>query len=332
MSRVVDRRKVFGDREKEVIRKILRNQEAFTGVRVVTYCLMANHFHLLLEVPDRKTLAPLDEEELLAVLPLLYDGETVEGVKQELEAARKSGNEGWHRQILDRYERRRGDLGLFVKELKQRITFYMNKRLERTGTLWEGRYKSVLVEGYEDALLTISAYIDLNPVRAGLVSKPEDYRWSGYSEAVGGGRRATLAREGLGRILAAALDDVSFPQDWRRTVARYRMFLYLHGQEVAGSPDQGEAGRRGMKEAEVEAVVAQDGKMSLREALRHRVRYFCDGAVLGTADFVNAIFERERTQQNRFGEKRSSGARRMRGADWGELRVLRDLQKDVIGT
>ncbi len=78
MSRVVDRRMVFKAREKEVLRKILRNQEAFTGVRVVTYCLMSNHFHLLLEVPDRESLAPLDEAGLLAVLPLLHDEVAVE--------------------------------------------------------------------------------------------------------------------------------------------------------------------------------------------------------------------------------------------------------------
>jgi hypothetical protein len=87
-----------------------------------------------------------------------------------------------------------------------------------------------------------------------------------------------------------------------------------------------------MKEAEVEAVIVQGGAMPLREALRHRVRYFCDGAVRGTATFVNEVFEREQSQRKRFGEKRTSGARRMRGADWGELRVLRDLQKEVMGT
>ena len=118
--------------------------------------------HLLLEVPDRESLAPLDEEGLLAVLPLLHDEIVVEGVRQELEHAREAGDERWHREILDRYERRRGDLSLFLKELKLRVTFYMNKRLGRTGTLWEGRYKSVLVEDCERALLTISAYIDLN--------------------------------------------------------------------------------------------------------------------------------------------------------------------------
>jgi REP element-mobilizing transposase RayT len=331
MSRVVDRRRVFDAKDKEIFRKILRNQEAFTGVRIVTYCLMSNHFHLLLEVPDRETLAPLDEEGLLAVLPRLYPGDVVEGVKQEFERARAAGDERWHREILARYERRRGDLGLFLKEVKLRITFYMNKRLGRTGTLWEGRYKSVLVEDNEQALLTIAAYIDLNPIRAGIVTAPEDYRWCGYAEAVGGGRRASRAREGLGLMLAESLQDPKFGQEWGRTAARYRIFLHLDGQEIAGGPEPGQRGRRGLKAEVVEAVVAKGGSMPVREVLRHRVRYFCDGAVLGTAAFVNGVFEREQQRRNRFGKKRTTGARRMRGADWGELRVLRDLQKDVIG-
>jgi hypothetical protein len=293
---------------------------------------MSNHFHLLLEVPDRETLAPLDEDGLLAVLPLLYDGDTVEGVRQELERARLSGNGAWHREILDRYERRRGDLSRFLKEVKLRVTFYMNKRLDRTGTLWEGRYKSVLVEDCEKALLTISAYIDLNPVRAGIASNPEAYRWCGYAEALAGGSRGQKAREGLGLMLSEALQDQDFRHDWRRTAARYRVFLYQEGQEVTADPDLGQEGRRVMTEAAVDAVIEQGGVMPVAVALRHRVRYFCDGAVLGTAAFVNTVFEREQALRKRFGEKRTSGARRMRGADWGELRVLRDLQKDVMGT
>ena len=332
MSRVVDRRKVFEAKDKEVFRKILRNQEAFTGVRIVTYCLMSNHFHLLLEVPDRETLPPLDEAGLLEVLPLLYPGDVVEGVKQEFERARAAEDEAWHREILSRYERRRGDLGLFLKEVKLRITFYLNKRLGRTGTLWEGRYKSVLVEDTEQALLTISAYIDLNPIRAGLVANPEDYRWCGYAEAFAGGRRGQRAREGLGLMLGEALQDPDFRHDWRRTAGRYRMFLYQDGREVTADPESGQRGRRGFSEAEVEAVVDREGVLTVPQALRHRVRYFCDGAVLGSAAFVNAVFEREQTLRRRFGEKRTTGARRMRGAEWGELRVLRDLQKDVIGT
>lgn len=331
VSRVVDRRRVFEDRDKEVFRRILRNQEAFSGVRVVTYCLMSNHFHLLLEVPDRDSLAPLDEEGLLVVLPRLYDGETVEGVRQELERARENGDEAWRRQILHRYERRRGDLSLFLKELKMRVTFYMNKRLGRSGTLWEGRYKSVLIEDCERALLAVSAYIDLNPVRAGLVSKSEDYRWCAYGEACSGGRAAQRAREGLGAMLGEALQDPAHAHDWQRTSARYRIYLYEEGQERRSDEDRGQPGRLGFAESEVEGVRQKEGVMPLRRALRHRVRYFCDGVVLGTAGFVEGVFQREQKRRRRFGEKRRTGARRMRGADWGELRVLRDLRKDVIG-
>ena len=62
---------VFEPKDKEVFRKIMRNLEAFTGVQVVTYCLMTNHFHILLDVPDRDELQPLTEDELLDILPLL---------------------------------------------------------------------------------------------------------------------------------------------------------------------------------------------------------------------------------------------------------------------
>jgi len=220
MSRVVDRQMIFEPKDKEVFRKIMRTLERFSGVRVVTYCLMTNHFHLLLEVPDPDELPRLTEEELLNVLPELHDAVTVKTIRQELERAREQGNERWQREIMDRYEKRRGDLGLFLKDLKQRVTLYMNKRLNRSGTLWEGRYKSVLVEGSETALMTVAAYIDLNPIRAGIVGNPEDYRWCGYGEAASGRRGARRARRGLATVLSESLQDPEFRSDWRRTRAR----------------------------------------------------------------------------------------------------------------
>lgn len=82
----------------------------------------------------------------------------------------------------------------FMRLLKQRFTQWINTSTGRTGTLWEGRFRSVPVEGAGDVLAIIAAYINLNPIRAGIVSDPKDYRWRGYGEAVGGGR---LARNGL---------------------------------------------------------------------------------------------------------------------------------------
>ena len=104
---------------------------------------------------------------------------------------------------------------------------------------------------------------------------------------------AACSRGGLGLILGEALQGSEFRQDWRRTAARYRMFLHLDGQEIAGGPELGQRGRRGLKAEFVEAVVEQGGAMTLQQVLRHRVRYFCDRAVPGTTAFVNAVFERE---------------------------------------
>jgi putative transposase len=56
---------------------------------------------------------------------------------------------------------------------------YINQTYGRTGTLWEGRYKSTLVDS-DNYFLTVSRYIELNPVRAGMVAHPAEYPWSSY--------------------------------------------------------------------------------------------------------------------------------------------------------
>jgi len=431
VSRVVDRRFVFADDEKRVFRRILRLLEKFTGVRVVTYCLMSNHFHLLLDVPDRKELAPLTVDELLALLPELHDPVVAERIKGEIQQAQETDrirashtapsspesadergtaalevdisqgdlSQGDLSQdkiaedaifrdgpaqssvaaILSRYERRRGDLSIFVGELKQRVTFYMNKRLDRVGTLWESRFKSVLVEGDEAALMAVAAYIDLNPVRAGIAPGPEDYPYSGYGEACSGGKDAALSREGLGRILRAAIgrrgqDPTATGESWRQTMARYRLFLYETGVALIGDPATGVEDRPGIAPEEVEALrerVMAAGRHAAEAAERaesgepragpdggesidggdkgdempeslpmlasavgatlrgKQVRYFTDGAVFGTEPFVESVYEREKAA-GRFGRNRRSGSRRLRGGNWGPLRVLRDLRKAVF--
>lgn len=333
VSRVVDRRIVFHAGEKEAFRSILRKLERFCAVRISTYCLMGNHFHLLVEVPERSSIAPLTTESLLELLPLLHDRATVKSIAARIELARRSGNTAWERDLLARYERRRGDLSVFLKELKQRVSLFLNRRLGRVGTLWEGRFKSVLVEGGEEALLAVAAYIDLNPVRAGLVAAPEDYRWSGYGEAMGAGKGAKLARRGLASIQREALECPAGPEfepgSWRSVGERYRHLLHLEGRERCGDELTGRGGRRGIASETAEVVVEGRGSLSLPEVLRRKVRYFSDGAVLGSTAFVESAFGQLR-ERGLIGSKRSSGARRLRGADWGELRVLRDLQVRVM--
>ena len=151
------------------------------------------------------------------------------------------------------------------------------------------------------------------------------YRFCGYAEALSGNR---LARKGLGKVLTEALIDESFKSDWRRTHNRYRLFLYTEGEVVAPNPETGDRGRKGFTQEQVEAVVHSGGAMPITEALLHRVRYFSDGAVIGTAAYVEEVFQQNRA---RFGPSRTTGARRMRGANWVGLRTLRDLRTHVIG-
>ena len=73
----------------------------------------------------------------------------------------------------------RGGVSTLMQGLGRRYVRYINDRYSRTGTLWEGRFKSCLVAG-EDYLLTCMRYIELNPVRAGMVADPADYPWSSH--------------------------------------------------------------------------------------------------------------------------------------------------------
>ena len=91
-----------------------------------------------------------------------------------------------HERWRAKYLKRMWDLSEFMKTLKQKFTGWFNRQSGRQGTLWERRFKSVLVEGSWGCLLKVAAYIDLNSVRAGMVDDPKDYRWSGYAQAVAG--------------------------------------------------------------------------------------------------------------------------------------------------
>ena len=75
-------------------------------------------------------------------------------------------------------------LAQMMQSVGRRYVRYFNDRQKRTGTLWEGRFKSSLIES-ERYLLACMAYIDLNPVRAGMVQQPGNYRWSGYAHHTG---------------------------------------------------------------------------------------------------------------------------------------------------
>jgi REP-associated tyrosine transposase len=72
-----------------------------------------------------------------------------------------------------------GAVSKMMQALGRRYVRYFNREYRRTGTLWEGRFKASLVQS-ENYLLACQRYIELNPIRAGMVEDPADYRWSSY--------------------------------------------------------------------------------------------------------------------------------------------------------
>ena len=160
---------------------------------------MSNHFHLLLEVPPKPE-DGISDELLLERLGALHSEKFVAGVAAELAAARTEGglvggNEARVREIHERFTYRMESLSHYMQGLLIRFTRWFKRMHKRSGTLWEERFKSVIVES-GTAARTMAAYIDLNPVRAGMVEDPAGYRWSSYGEAVGGGIRAMGRKRG----------------------------------------------------------------------------------------------------------------------------------------
>ncbi len=360
IGRIVGRGFLLGEEEREHFRMLMRMCEKFTGCRVLSYCLMSNHFHILLEV----TPVPgggISDEVLFQRLGVFYGEAQVAEIAREMEEAAavrergefelapvdeagvpltreaelaiaKSEAAGRVEEIRRRYTRRMHDLSWFMKSLLERFTKWFNGRHKRSGTLWEDRFKSVIVESGV-AARTIAAYIDLNPVRAGIVGDPADYRWSGYGEAVGGGKKGNgkKSREGIVRACMSHKGIGFEAEKWKEVSRIYRRAMGLAlGRK---NPQTQDTGKRtyAVTKNEAEMIASEDNETVLPDLgmagmLLKRVRYFTDGAVIGSKVFVNEAFAGAR---ERFTERRKDGARRMRGSGApaaGALWSMRDLR------
>jgi putative transposase len=260
----------------------------------------------------------LDEAELIRRIRAFYGTLEASRCKERWAEWRKNGLALLADREQDGLRRRMGDISPFMKLLKQCYSISYNHRHSRVGTLWEGRYASILVESESRALSVVAAYVDLNPVRAGIVEDPADYRWSGYGEACGG---STTARQGIRSLLSASQQELT----WSDALATYRKSLYTQGEEVRD--DAGRLQRIGFSPEVASEVIERNGKMPLPALLRCRVRYFKDGLAFGSRTFVESVFERNRAH---FGFKRKTGARRMRFCQDSGFCAARDLRVEVV--
>ena len=161
---------------------------------------MSNHFHLLVRIKPHYLAeeAPpeglaerssdsvyMSDADLISRYEAFYDAEAVPLSTYSVQELKEVLAEDAEDAKVARAKiiQRMGNLATFVGELKKRFTLWHNEHHELRGTAWESRYKSVLVENSFEALSTVAAYIDLNPVRAQLTDDPVKYFFCGYAQA-----------------------------------------------------------------------------------------------------------------------------------------------------
>ena len=316
MTHTVSGTPYFENRAKEVLRKMIWQVAAFSGVEVLTYCIMSNHFHVLLRVPESVNVSDaelLRRYRILYPKPTKYQTASIALMEQTLAAG---GEEALA--IRKRLLVRMGDVSEYMKSVKQRFTVWYNRSHQRKGTLWNERFKSVLVEGKGNPLQTMAAYIDLNPVRAGLVSDPKEYRFCGYGEAVA---ERSLAAKGLRAIWGAYADGS------RRGRVSIADALQMHRALIFGK----RASDTGLSESEyrkaLQILEKEDARLPKSTVLRCRVRYFTDGAILGSQEYVRSFIDVWQTEK---GRQYPPKVNRLRGADWQDLACIQGLRRSVF--
>ena len=248
MSRTALDGYVMGDVEKDFLLDLIKRLSRVYFAEVLGFCLMGTHFHILVRMRPG---SEFSKAEIKRRFTLYYGKDD----KRELE------EEG-----IPSLQEKWSSLSEFVKEIKQGFSRFYNRRHHRKGFFWSERFKSVIVDNGE-TLINCLAYIDLNPIRAGIVEKPEEYRWCslGYHAQTHNRDRFLSTDFGL-REFALKGEKVR--------LAHYRRFVYEKGGLIKEMEDRS-------KGLELNNV----------DRFRCRTRYFTDSGIIGTKEFVSRFYQ-----------------------------------------
>ncbi len=244
------------DVDKDFLVGLIKSFSQLYLVDVIGFCMMDNHFHLMIRVYPGDHFS---DEEMLVRLKRFF------GTSKAIS-----------KQQLPFYRSKLSSLSEFVKEIKQGFTRYYNKLNNRKGFFWGQRFKSVMIENNQ-ALLNCLAYIDLNPVRAAIVDQPEDYRWCTLGYLVQAKNKDDLLSLEFG---VDRLNQLSF----KERLAAYREFVYEIGSLVS---DKGKS----IDPAVLEKQRKKGFSITSIDRLKYRTRYFTDSGVIGSKKYVTETYQ-----------------------------------------
>ncbi len=286
MSRTALDGYVLGDVEKDYLFGLIKRFGGIFFAEIFGYCIMGNHFHLLVKM---KQAAGYTDEDVKSRIGL-YNSDKDKVV-----------TDGEVPYFRDKFS----NLSEFIREIKQRFSRFYNKRHKRIGYFWGNRFKSVIVEK-GDTLINLLAYIDLNPLRAGLVDRPENYRWCSIGYHAQAGNRDGLLSTDFGLVGYDGMSE-------RERFADYREFLYETGaiETEKGKP---------IDEEIVQKERAVRYELSDVDKFRHKTRYFTDSGIIGTKAFVSRYYEQFKDY---FNTKKTKKPKKISGC--AEIYSLKNL-------
>jgi len=236
--------------DKNIFVKLIQHFSSIYFTEILGFCVMDNHFHILLRM---HTKAEYSDEEIEKRHALYY------------------GNDCFFNKTQIPFLRQRWEnLSEFMRDLKSAFTRHYNKKYDRRGTLWGERFKSTLIQDGEP-LLNCLAYIDLNPVRAKIVKKPENYRWNSLNHLMRDVNSTTWLSLNTGSSEYEAISPAE-------KIEKYRAFLY----EVSALGEE----HRERCERGCEKERKRYQRFSRHHRFLNRTRYFSDSLIIGSLEFV----------------------------------------------
>ena len=248
------------DVEKDFMLDLIKRFSALYFTEILGFCLMGNHFHLLVKMIPESDFTDDDIQKRFET----FFGESREFAKGQIPY--------WREKL--------SSLSEFVREIKVGFARYYNRGHNRRGYFWGDRFKSVIVDKGE-TLVNCLAYIDLNPLRAGIVDRPEDYRWNslGYH----------IQTENKDKFLSTDFGLKEFNvKNKKERIRRYRRYVYEAG--ALNRPDKMQAQVIDAKVVEKERK--KDFEISRISRFRYRTRYFTDSGIIGSKEFVSEHYQR----------------------------------------
>ena len=245
---------IIGDyplNEKQCRHTIINFIKFFSKVfcmRVFGFSIMGNHYHLIIQMEAPRAVT---RKELKARASLLYKEEILHN---------------WPETNWRRFAERIFDVSELMRSLQAKIARWYNETYNRRGRFWADRFKSVLLED-EKAMFDCLLYVELNPVRAGIVERPEDYEGS-----------SIYYREVKDDSWMAPLAEITGQNTYKEAMQDYKAYVYYRGS-VPTKENQASISPLLLKQEEARGFTSAG-------MFKKRIRHFTDGVVMGSAAYV----------------------------------------------